>query len=40
MGKNRDRANALIDAFEKELSSIASEGGRDVLIGKKFRAEF
>jgi hypothetical protein len=37
MGKNRDRAEALFNAFEKELTEAAKASGRDVELGKKWR---
>jgi hypothetical protein len=39
MGKNRERADALFNAFEKELTTIAQERGRYVRLGKKWRLQ-
>ena len=39
MGKNRDRADALFDAFERELTEVAKAGGRDVSLRKKWRLQ-
>jgi hypothetical protein len=37
MGKRRDEAMALFDAFEDELTEVASAGGRDVRLDKQWR---